>query len=598
MDKDRDEILNDLIKYYDADTKTETGSGTEQAETASADAPEEPDELGSTRIVRTPADTASGELGGDTIAVNINKPQPEKDSTIRIGSLPANEPPRTVPVKEEVLGNLGLDGLPITDTAANATPAEPEAYEPESHAGYDERDAAEGYGRDGEYLEYNEDEDGAETVYRRPRRGVWHALKPLWVTVILSGIIAAGFGFYMTDTGIIGTYKRNFEYNMNMLLDMFGISLEEPVLTPVESVDTSENTAEFETDVAVSSSGTAQSFQETDNVREEIPSEYRAVEKETHRLPFAEAGSSGFAVYDSGVVCAKSNYLSYLSASGNIKWELTTDVQDPILCASGDYIAIAAKNGTRLNLYKDSELQFALDADNRIISCSVSSRGDVVLITERPAYKGAVVVFNKRGEEIFSWSSGVNYITSASILRTRLVAVSLVNVETKVTSYLMVFDVDSPDPLAGAELTDTLVFDVFDNGRQIFTTGDNSISSMSEYCEVRYDKRFDNASLTHAAHDDSGSRAVAFTQDNVPVLNMYSKSGELIYSYSIENDPDFIDICKTTVLYNNGRDVICGKVNSENKYLYTAPMDIKDLLLLNSKAYIIIYENSIEIIRI
>ena len=76
------------------------------------------------------------------------------------------------------------------------------------------------------------------------------------------------------------------------------------------------------------------------------------------------------------------------------------------------YIAIAAKNGTQLSLYKDNELLFSLDTDNKILSCDVSERGDIALITERSAYKGAVIVINKRGEEIFSWASGVNYITS------------------------------------------------------------------------------------------------------------------------------------------------------------------------------------------
>ncbi len=596
MDKDRDEILNDLIKYYDTD-KTENTAEPAKPETASVIDDADTDQMGSTRIIQTrPETSAHDQLEGDTIAINLNSDK--KDATIRIGALPQDSAPQTTPVKEEVLGQLSLDGLPISDAepepAASAYPDEREVF-PSFEAGSgsvynDDTDA--------DSFEYNEEEDGSEAIYRRPRRGLWYTLKPLWITLILSGMIVAGFGFYMTDTGIIGTYKRNFEYNMNMLLDMFGISFEAPVLNPVEGIDTSSNTAEFETDVAASSSGTDHTVQEVDNVREDIPSEYRAVEKENNRFPFAEAGSSGFAVYGSGVVCAKSNYLSYLSASGTMRWELTTDVQDPILCASGSYIAIASKNGTRLSLYKDDELQFSLDADNRIISCDVSSRGDVVLVTERSAYKGAIVVFNKRGEEIFSWSSGVNYITSASILKTRLVAVSLVSVESEVTSYLMVFDIQSPDPLAGVELTGTLIFDVFNNGSQIFTTGDDSISSMSEYCDVEYDKRFDNAFLTHAANDKKGNRLIAFTQQNIPALNMYNKNGELVYSYSIENNPDFIDIYGTTVLYNNGRDIICGRVNSENKYLYTAPMDIKDLLLINSRTYIIIYENSIEIIRI
>lgn len=601
MDKDRDEILNDLIKYYDTGKKdnaadideTSDSSGTSEAD------------MGATRIVTAKQAPApdSETAGGDTIIVNV---QQEQNRQTNPQELPDDATRHIGPVQEEVLGNLGLDGLPISETNAHSKEASVRSTDTYDDGTADSSDntlsSRSDIHNDDYYDKYDEFDDEYDDEYDSDNsRGVWYTFKPLWITLILSCLIVGGFFFYMTDTGIIGSYKRNFEYNMNMLMDMFGIQLDESVTDPMELSDNASTAEEFEADLdaaSASSAGTQQTGEIRDNVREETVSVYEPVEEARASLPFVEAGSSEFAVYGSGIVCAKSNYLCLYNSSGELKWEYSTDIQDPILCTAGNYIALAAEGGTRVSLYKNDELQFTVDADNNIISCDVSERGDIVLVTERSAYKGAVSVFNRRGEEIFSWASGVNYITSASILKTRLVAVSLVNAESEVTSYLMVFDIEAPDPLAGVELTNTLIFDVFDNGKTIYTCGDNSISSMSEYCEVNYDKRFDDAELTHTSNDGKGNRIISFTVQNIPALNVYNRAGDLLCTLAADNTPDHIGIYGKTVLYNNGRDIICGSAKSEQKTVYTAPMDIKQLLLINSSTYLVVYENSIEFIRI
>lgn len=610
MSNDRDEILNDLIKYYDGDKKTdEKAAETEQDNNES---------MGDTRIIKPKQSASADALGGDTIAVNIHdknndkdatqeEPEAEMGETMRISQ--PNEQAASQPVEEEVLGSLGLDGLPLSEKHTDTSSSVPkdvnddDYFEDDDSFYYDDEDDdnSSEY-EDNDYYYDDDDEDYSDPVIRRKRRGIWYTLKPLWITMILCAILVGGFGFYITDTGIIGTYKRNFEYNMNMLLDTFGIDPDQNLLNPVEGDDSAAVSQDDFSAVLSSesqtSSGTQHTVEITDNIREEETSQYAPADGGTVRFPFAEAGSSGFAAYGSGIVCAKSNYICYITASGEQKWELTTNVPNPILSVAGDYIAIAAKNGTQLSLYKDNELLFSLDTDNKILSCDVSERGDIALVTERSAYKGAVLVINKRGEEIFSWASGVNYITSVSILKTRLVAVSLVSAETNVTSYVMVFDVASPQPISGIELTETLVFDVFNNGKYIYTSGDNSVSAINEYSNAIYDKRFDEDFITHTAHDTKGNRIISYIQQNIPSLNLYNKNGELIYSCTIENTPDFIDVYGETIIYNNERDIICGKADDPDKTIYTAPMNIAGLMLINSKTYAIIYENSIEIVKI
>lgn len=602
MDENRDKILNDLIKYYDGGNAEKEKKAEETKEYYGEDNSNPEENIGDTRVIPpTQPDR--------TIVPPPSKPDPEPEAalsgeTVRIAPPAQQQDQKPSEPVEEVLGNLGLDGLPVKDsTTANVTEELP-VSDSNDVTGYDEAE----YYDDDEYYDdedyddayYDDDEGYSESNYRRPRKGVWYALKPLWITMIISAVAVLGVQFYMTDTGVIGAYKRNFEYNMNVLLDMFGIDFDSDITAPVTGDDLADGSqssaAEPLADEA--SSGVQYSNEGIDNVREEAPSQYKTAKAETVTLPFEEAGSSAFSAFDNGVVCAKSNYVCYINASGQKKWELNTSVQDPLLSTSGKYIAIASEKGNKLSLYKEDKLQYDIDIQNKIISCDVSSVGDVVLVTEKAAYKGAVTVINKRGEEIFSWSSGVNYITDASILKTRVVAVSLVNVDTEVNSYIMMFDVKSSDPFAGVELQNTLIFNVFNNGKNIYGSGDNSISAINQYGDMSYDKRFDDVYLTHTANDENGNRLLSFTQNNIPVLNMYDKRGELTSTLAIENVPDFIDIYGSTIIYNNRRDIICGKETDEIKTCYTAPMEINDLILLNSKTYMIIYANSLEIVKI
>lgn len=597
MDENREDILNDLIKYYDGDT---------------ASSPDEDlSDPGNTRVIGTPPQE---EILGDTTMIHITRkerPQPAEEKeevsgeTMRIApkkpAAPAADATRKIvvtikspeesPVQEEVLGNLDLSGHQIQPEKPAAEP-EPPAKE--------EIDPIEEPEIDVEPEPLYEPEEEPEE-----RRGVWHALKPLWITLILSALLAGGFKFYITDTGIIASYKRNFVYNLSVILDKLGIdiygTLDSETLPVIGDRNLEDLILTDASDLLEESQGKNSSSVRniTENgAPEDAPSQYDQVEDRTVTVPFDEADSSAFSIYDNGVVCAKSNYVCFMNADGETEWEQETTLPDPLIASAGKYVALASENGTQVCLFEKNKLLFTVEAENPIKTCDVSERGDIVLTTGKESYKGAVEVINRKGEQIFSWSSGVNYITAASILRTRLIAVSLVNASGTVTSYIMLFDVHSSEPVSGLKLEGTLIFDTVNCGTSIYASGDNSISSLRSDCRLGYDMRFDNAVLTHSAADKKGNRAVTFTVDNLPVMNVYNKRGEEVYSAAIEALPDFVDIFGSTILYNNGRNIICGKYSSDTRSGYTAPMTIRGLKLINSKVYMVIYDDSLEFIRI
>ena len=585
MDKEREEILNDLIQYYDGGKKADLEAEPEaklEAETAQEIAVNI--SMGDTITVPTvknAADKTDDDMG-HTRVVKSSDPaaftaQTEKVTDIPDEELLADNSTKAAPVTEEILGCLDLSGKPIDPTFQQESAKE----EPKQE---------EDMPKQRQKAEYYEPEEAP-----KKRSGIWYSLKPLWVTMIACAIVAAGFEFYRTEDGFIGTYKKNFNDNMRVIFDKFGWDwIDYDKLQIVGKAEGNEKLlAANDTKQTVVNGNPVKSSDSNSNA-----ALYKKIGDKKTVIPFADAGNAVVMESGKGIVCAKSNYACYIGSNGKLRWEEETTISNPVADVGGRFLVIATKGGKQICLYRDNKLQYTFDAENIIRDCKVSAKGDVVLITDKPSYKGAIIMINRKGEKVFSWSSGVNYITGVQVLNNRRIAVALSNTDDRVTSYLMMFNINSNDPESGVEIKDSLLYDVFTDGKTICLNGDNCISKLTSDGAVQYEHRFDDVGITHSANDYvNGTRVLTYTEKNLPYLAMYDKKGNITESYRIENTPDFLSAYGTTIAYNNGRTIICGNIRDEVKTAYRVPREIKKLTLLSNSSYAVVYGDCIEIVR-
>lgn len=579
MDENRDEVLNELIKYYDSSEREE--------QTQSAG------DMDATRVVRTADSKPAEEVLGNTVVVKpIKKPAPPLDVPEDMGStvrMPAGAPPedKTEVVQDEVFGNLGLDGRPISRPRQQINIDAPGRSEKSTDAARAPK------------VTDDDEDDEMKRDSRKSKRGAWNVLKPLWTAVIICIILSGLLELFTNDHPILKAYQRNFKYNMSLILKTFGIEQENNAdRLPVLNMNDTRSeilAGPMSKKIVVA----AADPEIKDNGAMKIEGKkYAPIKEKKLSVPFEGAGSSSFAAFNKGVVCAKTNYVCFYNGKGEKKWSAETAVDSPMLDVCGKYFVIAERNGTRVSLFKGSKLRYTVDIKNNIRMCNVSEKGDVVLVTDKKAYKGSVIVLNNKGEEVFVWSSGVNYITSAAMLKSRRVAVSLINGDQAVTSYVMVFDIKNSDPSAGVELADSLVYGVENYGNNILVFGDNSMAMINRKGEVIYDKRYDTVTITHSAHDSKGSRVLTYNRDNLPVMSLYDKKGNSKAETETESVPDCVDVWGDTVLYNDGHRIICGAASEQTKTGYVAPMKVKQLILISDSVYLAVYENKIEMIEI
>lgn len=379
-------------------------------------------------------------------------------------------------------------------------------------------------------------------------------------TVIGAFVMLVCIGF---SSGNIQNYKTNFQRNFSHLFANF--KSDKPPVTETPKPD-----AQYETDV-----------------------------KNSVIVSLEDMNKTKFALYKDGIICAKMNHLTYITSSGTVGWETDTVIVDPILKTEGGYILLAEKNRNKICMYNDRRLIYEADDPDTIIAAELSSAGDAVVITDKSSYKGGISVYNKAGARIFSWASGSDMVISADISSvSRRVAVSLLNSDTTVGSVIQLFDVNKTESDARIAVDDTVVFNLKFIGDLLCGFGDNRIVGISAGGRVVYNQIFESEQLTHCAIDDNGNKLLSLDDGNIPLINMYGKKGALTASTILTGVTDFIDIKNKTIVYNLGRDVYFGKINSGSIIKYTAVMDIKNLIVLSSRSFVIVYSNSVEFVTV
>lgn len=430
---------------------------------------------------------------------------------------------------------------------------------------------------DFDYNYEHEDEDFGDARLVRPMiKPLIKKLIPLLIFLLLLIWVTT------TDNFMVRNYRKNFTKNFGNITDTLGI----------ESNSSDRDKTEDEGGGMVEYKETKAADNEHVN-----KTEYRTAIESDVMISFEGASDAQFVKYKEGVVCAAPNYLCFINKQGMVEWEKNVAVTDPILRSEGDYFLIAQRGGNRFAMYRGSEAVFDETADNNILTGNVSANGDVVLVTDKPGYKGAIEVYNHRGDKAFAWSSGSSQIISADISsESRRVAAALLNTDAAVKSAVYLFNIKHSDSYAQREFNDSLIYKVDFKGNDLTVFADNALIGIKHSGKEMYRIDFGDSDVTRTSLSDDGDKLVLFTGTNIPMINIYNKRGSLKNTISSQKVPDYAYIDNENVIYNTDREIIMGKTNISIPYKYTAIMDIKGIVPVDDRSFLVIYSNSISMV--
>lgn len=317
-------------------------------------------------------------------------------------------------------------------------------------------------------------------------------------------------------------------------------------------------------------------------------------------VSFENAKSIKYAVYKNYIVCVNKTSLMAFDKHGNSKWAVAVSFSKPILKTAGNYILLADKGGRTISVFIGEKLMYSINAENVINYASISSKGEVVAVTEKEQYLSCIVVYNKEGNVIFSRSIGSNEVIAADISSSRYLGAILIDTDKGVSSKLQIWNINSESEYsAAADLNDTLVFDTEFYGETLSAIADNGIYGFNNKGKNLWtvSPEFAGNEIISTHMDDSGRRITVFDNNTNSYIKISDSRGIQRKQISSEIIPDFADICYPVIAYNNGRNVLFGRYNKP-LVSYTSDKDIFGGILIDRSSLVIIHSASLEFIDI
>lgn len=418
------------------------------------------------------------------------------------------------------------------------------------------------------------------------------------IAVILVLIAACGFAYYASgnELSYFANYGTNFRRNVNAIAQRFNWSLPQPVQEFLDQ--TPEPTQEPEFDWA--SLMTPEPTQEP--IEEELLESLQPTKNPAlASVPLAldHASSAQYARFGKYILCATETSLTAYNTAGEEQWRMDIQISDPILSTAGNYILLAERGGTKVEVYKKQKRILSTRIDSNIAGGSISTRGDAVLVTEKNSYKGSVIVFNNNGQEVYRWNSGTYSVLSASISSfSRRLAVSLLNTEGGASSKIMFFKLKDSESYQTVDFPNAVVFDLRYDGEILNAISDNKITGLSTGGKVKWEYEYTQKTLNHYAFGDDGSKLCVFDNNNAAEITLITGGGRERSITTSEVLPDLVDIHDGYIAYNNGRDLIFSTLSGKIQSRYMCSRDIQKLYILDSSNVLVVYSSSLEFVKL
>ena len=397
----------------------------------------------------------------------------------------------------------------------------------------------------------------------------------------------------------VTNYKNNFKRNISGICAYLGIEL--PIETQLYLDDMSEPEPKPQ---MIPASEDEQRKEEISELEEDIvqPKEgdadftVKENAKMQKNLPtaFAAAENTKFANYGNGIVCANETEYSRYKSDTKLLFSERIQMQEPILKVSDEYVLISETGGKKISLYKGKKLMFSEETEGNILTADLSSRGDVIAVTQKEYYKGQIVVFNKNGKKIFVWDSGSYSILDASVSKKRKVAVSLLSTDEGANSIIQVFDVKGREICKTDAFSNTVFFDAAFCGENVLLLSESKCVSMTEKGKIRWEYAFDERKIKMSVLFANGNRAILFDNDGIGEIVVLKPNGKAYAPIKTENMPDTININSKYVAYNNGRNAVLTNYSGKRVLSAECSGDIKQIYITASDKVFCVYSTSIQ----
>lgn len=331
----------------------------------------------------------------------------------------------------------------------------------------------------------------------------------------------------------------------------------------------------------------------------------------TVSIEFNGENNSNVYAFNKYIVVLENKTLKIYNTLGTDEKEITTDINNPIFDAVGDYLIIAEKNGDSIYLLKGKELLWHNTIEGKISQIEINENGYVGVVISDISYKNIINIFSTEGKSLFKTYVANNKVVDISISKNnKYLALAEIDMSgVQVQSSIRVIDIEKAKTDPSNSIINTYIEEVgklilnieYQNKERLLCVYNDSINSIEENKENSVIKLDDNK-ITFASIELKNNMVLVEEKQsgeyasisNVNITNIINSKNK---KYEIEEVAKEIYTSEKVVALNFGTELHIINTNGWLMKKYISQQEINNVVI-SDKIVGIIYRNKIEIIEL
>lgn len=225
---------------------------------------------------------------------------------------------------------------------------------------------------------------------------------------------------------------------------------------------------------------------------------------------YASEKDSCYASLEGSLIQATARRILVLGEDGATRYNADVKFNRSAIDTNGEVAAVYDIGGTEVYVLSAQGLVRRLTVDGAILSCATSEKGALAVTINKSGYKAAVVVYNEKGEKVFEFNSSDRFLMTAAVSRDsrQMAVVALGQTEGEFASNLVIYGLDSTEPLLDSRLTDCAVYDVGMVGKRWCAVGEDGLHFMDSEGAATAFYDFEGTYLRRCSLDGDGFAAL------------------------------------------------------------------------------------------
>ena len=310
-----------------------------------------------------------------------------------------------------------------------------------------------------------------------------------------------------------------------------------------------------------------------------------------------------FDTYGDLLLIINNDGITALDKKGKLAFEVSAFTSQPLARVEGKYILLADQRGKEAYLINDGNIHANIRTEAEIITGSVSETGMFVLVTNDVGYRSKITVYNQKGEEVYAWKIGENYVIDACISKDgkKLAASVLSTANNDVSGGIAFADIPSEKVDTPQFFKDKIFTMVrFNNDNSLVAIGESSSMGFSSSGKQKWTIDYAGRLLQTFAFKLGTNLVLAFKNSaNNTNLEIYStgdgkKKGNGDLDYEVVS----LDVVSDTILAVGARQISQFNHNGTERVRANTQRELRYGGLLNNRREVfVVGGTSVEVVK-